>query len=480
MTRLSTNATSRRLGVAGFGTHPWPSVERTRRFYERALSGHFQLVPVQSSEDAEGVDALLSFSGNAAWNLVRHPPCPLIFAMHGGAIVDQPFLATALERLETTDALLVNCTSDAAIFRALLGSRHPALCVLPLPVDAAVFKPGDRQDCRALLALPDDALVVGFVGRLVPQKNAHRFLELIAGLREQLGRAVQGVIVGNYWLDYPVLPYTTARYREILATKLVELGIAGEIHYFPANLSDDDLAAVYGALDLLFHPTAALDENFGYAPLEAMACGVPVVGARYGGLKDTLVDAETGFSMATWPSLTGLRMDLLRGKESSARILRDAALRDQLARGALRRSASYSEEACAAVLRQAIDSAIAKYREGPREPVRVVHPWQEQPPSGFLPETKRPWEHFAPMVAFYASEAAPQPGTLTPWARLLPLGGGRFRMDDAAWPAEVALTEAQVALVRRSEPGLPLAALAADEAASAGELLRLGVLSCSA
>ncbi|HEY2030488.1 MAG TPA: glycosyltransferase family 4 protein [Myxococcales bacterium] len=469
----------RRLGVTGFGTHPWPSVERTRRFYERALSARFELVPVRSAEDAERVDALLSFSGNVAWELARHPPCPLIFAMHGGAIVDQPFLATALERLETTDALLVNCSSDAAIFRALLGSRHPALCILPLPIDADVFRPRDREDCRALLSLPNDALVVGFVGRLVPQKNAHRFLELVAGLRDQLGRRVQGVIVGNYWLDYPVLPYTTARYREILAEKLIALGISDDIHYFDASLTDDDLGAAYGALDLLFHPTAALDENFGYAPVEAMACGVPVVGARYGGLKDTLVEGETGFSMATWPSLAGLRMDLLRGREASGRILRDAALRECLAEGALRRSAAYSEGACAAVLRAAVDAAIAKYREGPREPVRIANPWQEQPASGLLPETKRPWEHYAPMVAFYASDAAPSPRAIAPWAALQPLGGGRFRLDDPAWPAELALSDAEIELVKRSEGGLLFAGLGADEAASASELLRLGVLGCT-
>src|SRR5215204_5766848 len=109
---------SMRLGLSGFGKHPWQSIERTRQFYARSLGAAFDLYYLGG--DADGwfnsrPDAVLNFTGSRCWQLGQHPNCPLLFAMHGGPILNQTFLRAHLGRLETTDVLIVNCRSDLAI-----------------------------------------------------------------------------------------------------------------------------------------------------------------------------------------------------------------------------------------------------------------------------------------------------------------------------------------------------------------------------
>jgi glycosyltransferase involved in cell wall biosynthesis len=443
-----------RVALLGFGPHPWPSVERTRRFYERALSARFTPEVVEEGAPVpEGVDAVLSFSGGRGWEERPRVPVPFIFAMHGGPILEQGPLAARLGTLERSDVLLVNCTSDISIFREVFAGETPHLCHLPLPGNAALFHPRDQAECRELLGIESHELVVGFVGRLVPQKNAHRFLRMLAELRRRLHpRRVAGVVIGNYWVDYPVLRYT-ADYPGEVARLISGLQLADDVYYFPANLADEDLASAYAAMDVLLHPTHSIDENFGYVPVEAMACGVPVVGAAYGGLKDTVVPGETGALMPTWVTRSGLRSDFLHGVDAAERLLTDAPLRQRFSEAAVKRARThYNEETCARVLCDAVEGAVKARREGPSRPL-VLAPRPPQPePSGLLPPVSPPWEHYAREVRHYASRPVPVPGPQSRLSLAAPLteeAPGVWRLEDAAWPARFRLDAAGRALAER-------------------------------
>src|SRR5690606_16649179 len=61
---------------------------------------------------------------------------------------------------------------------------------------------------------------------------------------------------------------------------------------FPGYLRGDDLVAAYRAADAFIFPSTT--ETFGLVALEAMACRVPVIAARSGGVVDTVVDGYNG------------------------------------------------------------------------------------------------------------------------------------------------------------------------------------------
>lgn len=455
-----------KLGILGGSSHPWPSVDRTRCFYLRALGADMEITHAEEQPGggfASPPDAVLSFSGSRGWQLDPHPDCPLLFALHGGPVLNQDFLQAHLGRLQTTDVLIVNCASDVEILRGMFAGAAPRICHLPLPVDPEIFRPLPREECREAVSLESADFVLGFVARLLPQKNLHRFLRLLDELRRLLApRRVAGVVVGSYWVDYPVLPYVTEEYPNRIAALLESLGLAPDVAWFHAGLGDEDLALCYGALDLLVHPTTAVDENFGYVPVEAMACGVPVLGAAYGGLKDTVVDGETGFLMPTWPTRSGLRMDLLRGRDDALRLLGDAGLRERMAGAALARAREvYSEEACGRVLVEAVRQAVRERRAGLSRPVEMAPPRPDPPDAGLLPPVSRSWERYANAAAVYASGPPPEPGPrsrLRIAAPLEPAGEGLWRLDDPAWPAVFRLDAEDLALARLCEEEIPVPA----------------------
>jgi glycosyltransferase involved in cell wall biosynthesis len=464
------DAHRRRVALVG-GPHPgWQSLERTYRFYRNALEAEFDIevvAHVSGSWRANGFDAVVSFSGAGCWELDSHPDCPLLFALHGGAVVSRDFLRHHLPRLETTDALIGNCTSDLAAVRDLCGRSHPTLHLQPLPVSTEALRPLGRRESRAGLPVEDRELVVGFVARLLPQKNLHGFLRMFAELKQQLAPLSAGaIVIGDYWLDHPVLNFASETYPQTIGTLVRALNLERDVMHLPARLTDVQLALCYSAMDVLIHPTNAVDENFGYAPIEAMACGTPVLGSAYGGLKDSVVSGETGFLMPTWVTDGGIRVDLRAGVRAALRLMRDQQLAEDMASAALRRAREhYSPTRCATVLSSAVQGAIEERRIGGRTPVEIAPLRRFATDEDLLPSAEPPWSQIAPAVARYVSSDPPVP-TWTSWVRraapLVSCGDGLYRLDDPAWPAEYRLDDASRALVDRCATDTRVSEISAD------------------
>lgn len=446
------------IALEGFGQHKWLSVERARQFYRRALSSEFDLRHIDASFDwfaDTETDAVLAFVGNRSWRLEKHPEYPLLFTMHGGAILDHEFLAAHLKHLETTDVLFVNCTSDITILRRFFSDAAPNFCYLPYPIETQHFRPLARESCLEVLPLEEAAdHIVGFVGRLLPQRNLHQFLRLFAELKRRLSpRRIVGLVIGSYWVDYPILNYATAQYQPYIGDLLRRLGLERDIIYFPGDLSDEDLTFCYGAMDILIHPTNSIDENYGFVPVEAMACGTPIVGAAYGGLKDTIVSGETGFLMPTWITRSGIRMDLIKGFDDAIRLLLDEELRARMSEAAVRRVRElYNYEACAERLVRAVRESIEARRAGRARAVSPASPRPVPEPAGLLPEIEQPWEYYQNVVADYVSTEAPSPTIGSRLRLAAPLATDQhdgYLPDDPAWPATFHLTPAESSLAER-------------------------------
>lgn len=422
--------------VYGFETHPWLSVERTRKFYGKALSRSFRLRPANRISDA-GPAVSLNFSGSTGWDFDVHPSRPLVYALHGGTVLDHRFLASRLGKLQRSDGLIVNCRSDVEILKALFDGPGPKVYHLPLPVDSNVYRPGNKRSAREDLKLKTADYVIGFVGRLLPQRNLHRFLDTIAALKRLLKPArVAGLVVGQFWVDYPVLNFGAAEYPKYISERMNALRLGRDICYITSTPADVDLATCYQAMDLLYHPTNSIDENFGYVPVEAMAAGVPVVGYSYGGLKDTVVDGVTGHLASTWVTRNGIRMNTIGIASYCAAVLSDRQKLTRLKRASREHAQrNYSFERCAGILNASLQESRDAYAAAGGTGKCCGKPLPSHVERGELPTAE--WNDYSPAVAYYTSSACPVPipSATVALSAVLKRTSREFVSSDITWPA---------------------------------------------
>jgi glycosyltransferase involved in cell wall biosynthesis len=133
-----------------------------------------------------------------------------------------------------------------------------------------------RRDARAALGIPDDAMVIGTVGRLDPVKNLSLLLQAQAMLAIRLPE-VRTVIVG----DGPE--------RAALAAKTIECGVKHLVTFAGYR---SDVRALMPAFDI--YVNCSTYEGVSLTILEAMATGLPVVATPVGGNPEVVIDQETG------------------------------------------------------------------------------------------------------------------------------------------------------------------------------------------
>jgi glycosyltransferase involved in cell wall biosynthesis len=199
--------------------------------------------------------------------------------------------------------------------------------VIPWGIDD-VFRVRRRDEARrdvAHLALPERYVL--FVGTLEPRKNLRTLLDAWQRLQQD-GRAAGGlVLAGRLGWDYD----------ELLAA-IAAPSLAGRVHRL-GYVAQDDLPALYAAADAFVYPS--LEEGFGFPPLEAMACGVPVIAADGSSLAENLRDA----ALLVPPTDERALADAI------ARAQHDGALRAELCRRGLERAARFAWTAAASAAR---------------------------------------------------------------------------------------------------------------------------------
>jgi len=284
------------LTVTGYA-HPLLAVRLARFLHHTAI----ELIHTELSKDLATLIAGMRLSGRRI---------PLLLTKQMGSYVMKRDL---LHRLTYAHVSRVLAISTVIRKNVIDTTPMPPERVLLLhhAVDTERFSPEHvhGRGVRKELGLPEDALVIGFVGRFSPGKGHEELLEAAADLRPRYP-AIRLVIVGE--ASYGEKPYEE-RIRHIVRAR----GL-GDIVTFAGFRHD--IPALMASFDIFAFPSHA--EAFGIVLIEAMAMERPVVSTNCDGILDIVVDGVTGIMVH--PRNT---RELAEGL---SRLLASPALRTQL------------------------------------------------------------------------------------------------------------------------------------------------------
>ncbi len=188
-----------------------------------------------------------------------------------------------------------------------------------------LFRPMDKDGAREQVRNRHgvEGPFILFVSTIEPRKNVPTLLRAVWQLLECYKEDVRLVLAGGKgWL-----------FQDAFAM-VEDLKLDSRVH-FVGRVSSEDLLHLYNAAEMLAHP--AFYEGFGLPPLEAMACGLPVVVANVASLPEVVGDA-------------GLLIDPHDADELTVamwRLLNDSDLREEMQRKGLRQAERFSWERAA-------------------------------------------------------------------------------------------------------------------------------------
>ena len=269
------------------------------------------------------VHAHFWMSGRAALAACRPLGLPLVQTFHALGVVKRrhqgakdtsPPSRIREEAMLAKEADRIVATCSEEVFELVrMGADLRRIAVAPCGVDLGLFRPDGPAEPR-----PAGRHRMLVVSRLVERKGIGNAITALAGVPE-----AELVVAGGP----PADRLDGDREARRLAGLATRLGVADRVQ-LRGRVGQRDLPALYRSADLVV--CVPWYEPFGIVPLEAMACGAPVVASAVGGLVDSVVDGVTGVHVAP------RRPDLL-GPVLSA-LLADKAKRAALGAAGARRA----------------------------------------------------------------------------------------------------------------------------------------------
>ena len=251
-------------------------------------------------------------SGYAALQAARELSIPVVHTFHALGVVKRRYqgerdtspperLGIERDVLRRADHVVATC-SDELFELVRLGGTRGRLTVIPCGVDLALFTPAGRRARRR----PGRQRIV-CLGRLVERKGVGNAITALA----QIPGAELVIAGGPPRVELDRDP-EVRRLRRLAR----EAGVEDRVD-LRGRLDRADAAALLRSADAVV--CVPWYEPFGIVPLEAMACGVPVVASAVGGMIDTVVDGVTGVHVSP--------RDPERLAEALAELLADPARR---------------------------------------------------------------------------------------------------------------------------------------------------------
>jgi D-inositol-3-phosphate glycosyltransferase len=245
------------------------------------------------------VHANFFLSGLVAMDLKQRTGTPFVMTFHALAKVrkiyqksaDQfPPERTAIEDeiVRQAERIIAECPQDEEDLLTLYNAHPEKISIIPCGFDPAEMYPIDRMAARRWLELPEGKIILQ-LGRMVKRKGVDTLVRSVARLVREQRIDAKLVIVGGETREPD--PEKTPELGRLMSIAR-ELGISDNC-IFIGNRNRNELRYFYSAADVFV--SVPWYEPFGITPLEAMACGVPVIGADVGGIKYTVAHGKTGY-----------------------------------------------------------------------------------------------------------------------------------------------------------------------------------------
>ena len=255
---------------------------------------------IMRTENYDVIHSHYWLSGKVAMPAAKELGIPLVHTMHTMARVKNLNLAEGetpepmirvqgeTQVVAAANALIANTDAEGASLVSLYDACPDIVHVVSPGVDLLTFTPGEsRSAAREIVGLPQDALVVSFVGRIQPHKGPEVLIRATSELVKHSPLLRHKLIVNVVGGASGANTEEVGRLKELSSW----LGIDDVVRFAPP-VPRADLPQWYRAADLVIVPSYS--ESFGLVALEAQACGTPVVATAVGGLRTAVADGISG------------------------------------------------------------------------------------------------------------------------------------------------------------------------------------------
>jgi D-inositol-3-phosphate glycosyltransferase len=192
------------------------------------------------------------------------------------------------ELVKEADSVIAECPQDESDLIHLYDADASRIDLVPCGFDRNEFHPLDKAQSRERLGWPQDRFIVLQLGRMVPRKGVDNVVRALSLCVHEHDEAADLYVAGgNSDEANEIATPEIGRLRGIAR----ECGVDDRVH-FVGRHGRAALKHFYNAADVFV--TTPWYEPFGITPLEAMACGTPVIGADVGGIRYSVAHNETG------------------------------------------------------------------------------------------------------------------------------------------------------------------------------------------
>jgi D-inositol-3-phosphate glycosyltransferase len=259
-----------------------------------------EFLRIIKSENFDVIHSHYWISGKVAMPAAKELGLPLVHTMHTMARVKNLNLAEGespepmirvqgeTQVVAAADALIANTDAEAASLVSLYDACPDIVHVVSPGVDLYTFTAGQgRSAARAVVDVPQDSLVVSFVGRIQPHKGPEVLIRATSELVKHSPLLRHKLIVNIIGGASGANTEEVDRMKELATWLAID-----DVVRFAPPVPRADLAQWYRAADLVIVPSYS--ESFGLVALEAQACGTPVVATAVGGLRTAVADGISG------------------------------------------------------------------------------------------------------------------------------------------------------------------------------------------